>query len=110
MIVSRPLEVTGLYLLMAPGLYNANTPTELADMMFFTGPAVMTRLMAGKMLHAKIRQHPERFDALEKAGFLLDRYADMGYVIYVRQGGHYMDVGTSGKIASGLVRSPLRYV
>ncbi|KIW56390.1 hypothetical protein PV05_05055 [Exophiala xenobiotica] len=96
-------------------LYNANTPTELADMMFFTGPAVMTRLMAGKMLHAKIRQHPERFDALEKAGFLLDRYADMGYVIYVRQGGHYMDVGTSGKIAAGLIKMktdslPVRWV
>lgn len=72
-------------------------------MMFFTGPAVMTRVMAARTLHAKIRANPDRFDALEKAGFLLDRYADMGYVIYVRQGGHYMDVGTSGKIAAGLV-------
>ncbi|KIW95797.1 uncharacterized protein Z519_02861 [Cladophialophora bantiana CBS 173.52] len=102
-------------LLIIPGLYNADTPTELADLMFFTGPAVITRIMAGKMLHAKIRQHPERFDALEKAGFLLDRYADMGYVVYVRQGGHYMDVGTSGKIASGLIKMktdslPVRWV
>lgn len=73
-------------------------------MIFFSGPAVMTRVMAAKVLHARIRANPDRFDALEKAGFLLDRYADMGYVIFVRQGGHYMDVGTSGKIASGLVR------
>lgn len=76
--------------------------------MFFTGPAVMTRLMSAKGLHSKIRQHPDRFDALEKAGFLLDRYADMGYVIFVRQGGHYMDVGTSAKIASGQVSLRVR--
>ncbi|KIY01266.1 uncharacterized protein Z520_02818 [Fonsecaea multimorphosa CBS 102226] len=96
-------------------LYNERIPTEFADMMFFTGPSVLTPLLAGKMLHAKIRANPDRFDALEKAGFLLDRYADMGKIIFVKQGGHYMDVGTSGKIAQGLIKMqtdslPVRWV
>lgn len=56
------------------------------------------------VLQGKARQEPERFDALEKAGFLLDRDGDMIYQIFERFGGHYMDVGASKKISSGMVR------
>lgn len=59
--------------------------------------------MGSRSLHAKARKEPERFDALEKAGFLLDRDGDISYYLFQRFGGHYMDVGTSAKIASGLV-------
>jgi hypothetical protein len=57
-------------------------------------------------LHEKIRNDPERFDALERAGFKLDRYGDLMYCMYERFGGHYMDVGASGKIARGQVSGP----
>jgi hypothetical protein len=45
-----------------------------------------------------------RFDALEAAGFKLDRYGSIIHHLYNRMGGHYMDVGTSAKISRGLVR------
>lgn len=47
---------------------------------------------------------PERFDALERAGFRVDRYGEVIYQLHEKFGGHYMDVGTSKKIADGLVR------
>jgi hypothetical protein len=83
--------------------YNSNVPTELADRLYFSGPAALGRIMSGMVLRKKAAQEPERFDALEKAGFLLDRDGDMIYQIFQRFGGHYMDVGTSQKISSGLV-------
>jgi len=49
------------------------------------------------------RQEPERFDALQRAGFLTERYGSMTHHIYNLFGKHYMDVGASAKIAKGLV-------
>jgi hypothetical protein len=56
-------------------------------------------------MHAMARQEPERFDALEKAGFKTDRYGSITYHLYNRMGGHYMDVGASAKIAKGWASS-----
>lgn len=86
-------------------LYNEHIPTEVADRLFFTGPAVLGRLMGNSMLHGKALREPERFDALEKAGFKLDRGGDLTWYLFQRFGGHYMDVGTSAKIANGQVSS-----
>jgi hypothetical protein len=61
------------------------------------------RLLGLMNLHNKIRNDSERFDALERAGFKLDRFGDLMYCMYERFGGHYMDVGGSGKIARGQV-------
>lgn len=47
----------------------------------------------------------ERFDALERAGFRVDRFGDLWKLLSERLGGHYMDVGCSAKIAAGLVCS-----
>lgn len=63
----------------------------------------MGRVMGSHMLHTKAKEEPERFAALEKAGFRLDRTGDMTYYLLEKLGGHYMDVGTSAKIAKGLV-------
>ena len=71
--------------------------------MNFSGPAALGRIMSSRFLHAKAAAEPERFDALEKTGFLLDRTGDLMYYLLERFGGHYMDVGTSAKIASGQV-------
>ncbi|KAL6405658.1 hypothetical protein AUP68_11038 [Ilyonectria robusta] len=84
-------------------VYKESIPTTVSDRLFFSGPAVLGRIMGSRSLHAKARKEPERFDALEKAGFLLDRDGDISYYLFQRFGGHYMDVGTSAKIASGLV-------
>jgi hypothetical protein len=48
---------------------------------------------------------PERFEALEKAGFKLDRNAVLAELLFERFGGHYVDVGASKKIVDGLVRT-----
>lgn len=48
---------------------------------------------------------PERFDALERAGFKTERYGDIAFQVNEKLGGHYMDVGASAKIAKGLVCS-----
>jgi hypothetical protein len=54
-------------------------------------------------LHFAASKQPERFDALEKAGFKTERYGNLTDSMYRRMGGHYMDVGASAKIAKGLV-------
>lgn len=77
----------------------------MADRTFFTGPAVVGRMLGNRMLQGKARADWGRFEALQKAGFKLDPEADMSYYIFERLGGHYMDVGASGKIARGEVSS-----
>lgn len=56
------------------------------------------------MFNSMAAQDCETFDALERAGFKVDRFGDLIYHLYHRFGGHYQDVGTSKKIADGLVR------
>ena len=58
-----------------------------------------------RVLNGMAKAEPERFDALEKAGFKCIRYGDIVYQVFDRFGGHYMDVGASAKIANGLVRT-----
>lgn len=84
-------------------LYNEESHVELSDRKQFSAPAVVTRLRSSKTLHAKTRADPERFDALERVGFKVDRFGDFFRHVNERQGGHYVDVGASAKIAQGLV-------
>ncbi|OGM49640.1 hypothetical protein ABOM_001850 [Aspergillus bombycis] len=84
--------------------YNASTPTDLADMVGSSQPFAVSRLINQKVLHAAAQQEPERFDALERAGFRTIRYGDIVYQLFERFGGHYMDVGCSEKIARGLIK------
>ena len=85
--------------------WNADIPTEVADEMMLTVPLAVSRLVSMLVLNGMAKAEPERFDALEKAGFKVIRYGDIIYQIFDRFGGHYMDVGASEKIAKGLVRS-----
>lgn len=84
-------------------LYNDKTPTHLADTLSNTNPIPVTRLISRYALHEMAKNEPDRFDALERAGFQLIRYGDIIHQLYERFGGHYMDVGASAKIAKGLV-------
>lgn len=83
--------------------YNANTPTEKADRETMSLPVSIRRQIAMNYLHTMARNDSERFDALERAGFNVERYGDITNVLFERLGGHYMDVGTSSKISKGLV-------
>ncbi|KAK5206340.1 hypothetical protein LTR41_007778 [Exophiala xenobiotica] len=84
--------------------WNADVPTEIADQEMLTVPLAVSRLISMLVLHGMARAEPERFDALEKAGFKTVRYGDIIYQVFDRFGGHYMDVGASAKIAKGLIK------
>ena len=85
--------------------WNLDIPTEVADRMAMTTPLAVARLVNMKVLNGMAKAEPERFDALENAGFKCIRYGDIVYQVFDRFGGHYMDVGASAKIANGLVRT-----
>lgn len=60
--------------------------------------------MANRIIHGLIKAYPERFDALEKVGFKVDRPGDLYTNLYIRYGGHYVDIGNVARITSGQVK------
>ncbi|EXJ68682.1 uncharacterized protein A1O5_08476 [Cladophialophora psammophila CBS 110553] len=84
--------------------YNADVPTVDADREQYSMPYAVTRLLSRKALHGMAAKEPERFDALERAGFRVERYGDIMWHICEKLGGHYMDVGCSDLIAKGLIK------
>lgn len=95
-------------------IYNSEIPTEISDRSFQSGPLAVSRELVGVLLNDLARSEPERFDALERAGFRVNRYGNVMKYIYESFGGHYMDVGASAQIAQGLIRVksgslPVRY-
>jgi hypothetical protein len=83
--------------------YTNDRSTEMADRIVLTGPNAVSRLMSRFSLLGMAAADHERFDNLEKAGFLVDRDGDLLYNMFERQGAHYMDVGASKMIAQGQV-------
>ncbi|OAL23978.1 hypothetical protein AYO22_06002 [Fonsecaea multimorphosa] len=86
------------------GLYNETFDIDLADRMQFSNPLSVARQIAQRTLHPLAAAEPERFDALERVGFKVERFGDMHHHLNERQGGHYVDVGASAKIANGLIK------
>lgn len=84
--------------------YHADNDPAVADREGFTYPNKILREIVNQGVHAGIRAHPGRFDALEKAGFKLDRFGDIYENLYVRFGGHYVDIGCSARIAKGEIK------
>ncbi|KAG9502143.1 hypothetical protein J7337_004968 [Fusarium musae] len=85
-------------------IYNAQIPTEVSDRAMFTQPVSIARLLSSKTFHSMARSQPERYEALERAGFRVDPFGDIQDAINIRLGGHYIDVGTSAKIGKGLIK------
>ncbi|KAF4554832.1 Pyridine nucleotide-disulfide oxidoreductase-like protein 3 [Elsinoe fawcettii] len=81
--------------------YNLSVPVAHADRTAVTYPNKIMREMTNYSVHAAIDANPDRFDALERAGFLLERKGDIYDNLYRRFGGHYVDIGTSAQIARG---------
>ncbi|KAH7319169.1 dimethylaniline monooxygenase (N-oxide forming) [Rhexocercosporidium sp. MPI-PUGE-AT-0058] len=95
--------------------YNGTIPTTTADRSSQTQPLAVLDLISQVALHEQARREPERFDALERAGFKLDRWGSIQHCLYARGGGHYIDVGGSKMVADGLIKVksdalPTRYV
>lgn len=67
-------------------------------------PLAITRQASILSHNTQVDKSPARFDALERAGFKVERYGDLWKCLSHRLGGHYMDVGASAKISAGLVR------
>lgn len=84
--------------------YNSEIDTDVADRMDFTYPNKIQRQVVNNHVWAGIKASPERFDALENAGFKLDRFGDIYDNLYVRLGGHYVDIGASARIAKGEIK------
>lgn len=84
--------------------YRADTTADDADKETLTYPSKILREMINRAVWSGIRASPDRFDALEKAGFKLDRYGDTYDNLYVRFGGHYVDIGASARIAKGEIK------
>ena len=85
------------------GLYNDEIPIEIADRLQFSLPIAISRQIATKRMWSLVDAEPERFDALERVGFKVNRYSDLFVFLCEHMGGHYLDVGCSAKIAAGLV-------
>lgn len=83
--------------------YNTTIPTSEADFESMSTPYAVARLIASTALAAMAKQDPARFDALEAAGFRVERYGDIWYHLCERGGGHYVDVGCSKLISDGAV-------
>ena len=84
--------------------YHMDKTTETADREQATLPYKIQREMANRMIHGLIDAYPDRFDALEKAGFKVDRYGDLLTNLYIRAGGHYVDIGNCARIVKGEVK------
>ena len=84
--------------------YHPDKMPDVADREDFTYPNKIQREVINNHVWAGIKARPDRFDALEKAGFKLDRFGDTYNNLYVRLGGHYVDIGASARIAKGEIK------
>ncbi|KAF2172167.1 hypothetical protein M409DRAFT_17407 [Zasmidium cellare ATCC 36951] len=86
------------------GLYNTAIPTAVADARSASLPNKILRNITAVNFNARGALEQERFDALERAGFRVDRKTPMFDNIFNRFGGYYIDVGASSLIARGEVK------
>jgi thioredoxin reductase len=84
--------------------YNDKMLSCEADRESFTYPNKVMREIINRAVWGLIKANPDRFDALEAAGFKLDRWGDIYNNLYVRFGGHYVDIGCSARIAKGEIK------
>ncbi|KAF0640837.1 hypothetical protein FPSE5266_02364 [Fusarium pseudograminearum] len=84
-------------------IYNDKISTEVSDRAMFSHPVSIARHLSSGAFHAMTRAQPERYEALERAGFKVDPFGDIQDAVNIRLGGHYIDVGTSAKIGKKLI-------
>ncbi|PGH04839.1 hypothetical protein GX51_03326 [Blastomyces parvus] len=84
--------------------YNDTLPTDLADRIEYTTPLSIVNKMVTARFHAMMSQNTEQLDALERVGFMVKRCGNPISTLYEEGGRHYIDVGTSAKVAQGLIK------
>ena len=84
--------------------YNSEMMSSEADRENFTYPNKIMREIINRNVWAGVKANAERFDALERAGFKIDRFGDIYNNLYVRFGGHYVDIGASARISKGEIK------
>ncbi|QPC69277.1 hypothetical protein HYE68_000029 [Fusarium pseudograminearum] len=84
-------------------VYNDKIPTEVSDRAMFSHPVSIARHLPSGAVHAMTRAQPERYEALERAGFKVDPFGDIQDAVNIRLGGHYIDFRTSAKIGKKLI-------
>lgn len=85
-------------------VYNTDIPPAMADRLVSLMPLKIEREMMKINLGGLVSTNAARFDALEKAGFRVDRDAVLTDLLLLRGGGYYIDVGTSKRIADGDIK------
>ncbi|KAG0646447.1 Flavin-containing monooxygenase [Hyphodiscus hymeniophilus] len=85
-------------------VYNTEIPPSVADRLVSLLPLKIERELMKVNMNGLIAANPERFDALEKVGFRVDREVVLTDSILLRGGGYYVDVGTSKHIAEGDIK------
>jgi hypothetical protein len=89
--------------LISVGHYNDISDIDASDRSTLIPPMAVARLIANHFVAARMAADPNIFNDLDRAGFLVERNVDMMQVLYEKGGRHYVDMGTSRKIADGLV-------
>jgi len=84
--------------------YRRDTDIAEADRESFTYPNKVMRDIVNRATWNGIKNNAERFDALERAGFKVERYGDIYNNLYVRFGGHYVDIGACARIVKGEIK------
>lgn len=82
-------------------IYNTEIPTDVADRLSQTMPMKIRRDMFRRMYKDLFEAESARFDALDTAGFKVNRNSVWLEEIPERYGGYYVDVGTSKHVANG---------
>ena len=76
----------------------------MADRLASTEPLKISREVMRTHCSIAAEIEKERFDALDRAGFRVDREAVLVDLVLLRGGGYYIDVGTSARIANGEIK------
>ena len=86
------------------GVYNLDIPTLDADLASAGRPNKISRDIVKIQYDNATEAESERFDALERAGFRVDRTTPLMDNIYMRYGGYYIDIGASAHIVRGEIK------
>ncbi|KIW11309.1 hypothetical protein PV08_10609 [Exophiala spinifera] len=84
--------------------YNLEVPTAAADVMSAGLPNKISRDIVKIQYDMATKAESERFDALERAGFRVDRTTPLMDNIMMRYGGYYIDIGASAHIVRGEIK------
>ncbi|KAK0119930.1 hypothetical protein ONS95_011355 [Cadophora gregata] len=85
-------------------IYNLDIPPQVADRIAGTEPHKVSREILKTNFDIAREIEQERFDALERVGFYVDREKPLNDGVVLRLGGYYIDVGTSARVAKGDIK------